>query len=1201
MPKLTFGYAGLDLHDTEQLPGADGWVVNDRGVSFADVDGDGAADLLRLEMGNHEWRKSRGNEFAGARPITGASDVDLDASALIDLDGDARPELVRIVDDTWRAYKLVGESWQSLGEWPGTAGLPIHDGAAALADVNGDGRTDVIRGRTGGIAVNFNGPTGMGPTVSLPRISPNDVQVEPGADGVRFVDMNGDGVVDVAWMTDSWIKIFLGRGDGTFVPFDRVSYPWGTAALDPVAVQLADLNRDGLIDLVRIVDGQAQWYPGLASLHFTSVPRLLHRPDGVGADAVVTITDANGNGSQDVVWSDTSGIWIQDLAGATSAGMLETIDNGLGEIVRIAYQSSAALAIAAELRGEPWQVKLPVAVPVPTRSETDLGAGFPARVVEHSVRDGFWDGSERRFGGFLQGLTRTLAADPSQTLEVETRFHQGLGDDRELRGKNWFSKRSNAAGLVFDVVQQTLEADPVAGLPDTPLARKAALRAVSSFVYEGGTVPIETRVENFFDGEVRVTEEHHLGVPTVAGDEKIIRRVYGLPDAVHVQDVVCQETVLEGDGRTVVSDLRRFYGDAAPQPLPFLTVGKGWVRSVQSWLHPGAPDRWVEQSSANYDAVGNPIATGDSGVIRDIGYEPLRLFPITESIRESSPLLLWRATWDATLGRIATVTDPNHDVTTVSYDPLGRPSGIAVNSPCPHMRYAYDWSAPLPTTTTFLFDGTAADLPSQCMSGPLWRTTVGVADGAGEGLYKATTFGAQFIISDWKERDERGQVVRVAESFYAPNAAPTAPVSGTRIQTLAYDALGRLILQTLPNGATKSNVYRPLGRTVTSTDLGPVSYTFDGLERVMHTERDPGTSVVETVDATFDAADRITAMSLQGGQAIHAFSYDTLGRLIHASDPDIGERTLVYDDRNLLRQHTNGEGQVVVFDYDVANRLTRRGETATPSPATDYSYTYDDPNVASGTECHVASRLASVREPMGDLLTDDAQSYGDVHFCYDMLGRQVGMNRTLRAPGAPVTSGGQTETLGLSGLVFTEAFDDGFSTTFHYDPAGRVDSVSSADGPLWGADEIDATGRVIREHYGNGATQAYVYGPLGLTSHIKVAEPGGATLYEVSVDRNAYGAPTIVTDPNQGAGGRLDHNATFSYDGAGRLTLSTLGSADRQFRFSFQYDALQNMIFRGVTAPPDVGDIGVLTGTYRYGERGYGPRQLTSVVPGGGP
>ena len=90
-----------------------------------------------------------------------------------------------------------------------------------------------------------------------------------------------------------------------------------------------------------------------------------------------------------------------------------------------------------------------------------------------------------------------------------------------------------------------------------------------------------------------------------------------------------------------------------------------------------------------------------------------------------------------------------------------------------------------------------------------------------------------------------------------------------------------------------------------------------------------------------------------------------------------------------------------------------------------------------------------------------------------------------------------------------------------------------------------------------------------------------------------YGV-TVTDQDGQG----LDHNATFAYDPAGRLTDSTVGSADQQFEFSFRYDALQNMTFRGVTGPQD---IGVLVGRDRYGERGYGPRQLTSVVPGGSP
>jgi len=155
--------------------------------------------------------------------------------------------------------------------------------------------------------------------------------------------------------------------------------------------------------------------------------------------------------------------------------------------------------------------------------------------------------------------------------------------------------------------------------------------------------------------------------------------------------------------------------------------------------------------------------------------------------------------------------------------------------------------------------------------------------------------------------------------------------------------------------------------------------------------------------------------------------------------------------------------------------------------------------------------------------------------------------------------------------------------------------VSAGGSDVWVADAIDASNSVTSEHYGNGATQSYAYDALGLMEHTAVTGTGG-TLYDVSVVRNAFGAPTLVTD-NDGVG--HDQNASFTYDGGGRLTGATLGAAGpQQFRFTYAYNALQNMTSRTATGPQD---IGVLVGTYRYGERGYGPRQLTSVVPGGAP
>ena len=1189
LPSQTFTYASIQRPELVSFTATNDWVLNERGVAAFDVDGDGTADLLRLEAGNHQYLQGRGNYFGSPKPLTGASDVDLEGSALVDLDGDARPELVRIVDETWRVYRLSDGNWESVGLWPGTRGIGLRAPDAVLVDLNGDGRVDVVRPRGSGVSVNFGGPTGMGPTLSRPALSATDAAVEPGRPEVRFIDVNGDSLADVVWMTDAWMKISLGRGDGTFVPWTRSPYPWGTAALDLSRVHLADLNRDGILDLVRVDAANVTWYRGETNGLFNVFFRHLARPETVDADAVVTIADMNGNGSQDVVWSSSRGLWALDMAGATSAGMLTRIENGLGMTTTFGYEATGVMAVAADRSGAAWQVLLPVSIPVPVRVETDPGAGGLHRVIEHVVRDGFWDGVERRFGGFLFGRRIGVAATAAENQVEETRFLAGIGDDRVLRGKAWHVQESSGAGTIFSVARTSWVAKPVATLPLSPLTRKAGQLTSQLFQYEGVAAPIEMRTTYVLDDEVRTTEEHYLGRVDTPGDEKVVKREYHGGESPWIRDVACRETVLEGDGVTVASDTRRFYGDASPDVRGFGDVGNGWVRAVEGWVaYKDVEARWVAQAGFRYDAYGNVISKTGQGVTRNIGYDPLALFPLTETIPDSQPALTWTATWDQVRGAISTLTDPNGDVSAVGYDEVGRPETMSLNGACAHVHYGYDWTLPTPKTTTWVFDGGATELAAECSTWPAgahWRATTAVANGAGEALFATTPIGSQFIVSGWKERDERGQVVRTAEAFYAATAAPAAPAGDARIEVSEFDSQGRVRRQVFPNGAIKTISYRALGQTVNNPELGPVLTDTDGLSRVVRTQRQA--SVLEVMEARYDAAGRITEIDLQDSAAVHRFQYDTLGRLRFATDPDIGDRVLAYDDRNFLVQHTNGTGQSVFFDYDVAGRLTRRGETAMPTPATDYAYVYDDSAAALGTGCQVMSRLASVREPAGD-----------VHFCYDGLGRQVGMGRTIAAGGAPATSGSQALNLSLSGLLLGEQFDDGFATAYQYDRAGRATSVSSDGAALWTADVIDAAGRVTQEHYGNGATQAYEYDALGLASRVKIDRPSGlGTLYDVLVQRNAYGAPTIVTDQdghNQD-GLSLDQSATYHYDPGGRLDEATLGaSGPQQFGFSFRYDALQNMTLRTAHGPQD---IGILAGTYRYGERGYGPRQLTSVVP----
>jgi YD repeat-containing protein len=1227
---VTFTYAQPEPAVAISVPGVGGWQLNQRGVSLADVDGDGSADLLRLEAGNHSYRQNHGGIFMGERALNGASDIPLEESSLIDLDGDARPELVRVVDDTWRAYRLVGETWTSMGEWPGTRNVPLHDPAWVLADVNGDGRTDAIQARTNGISVRFNGIAGMGPPISLPAISPLDVEVQPGATNVRFHDMNGDGLVDVVWLTDSWMKILLGRGDGTFVPFDRVTYPWRNGSFPLDDVQLADLNRDGLIDLIRTTDAQIQWFAGLPNLHFATAPRTTDRPEGASSDAVVTIADANGNGSHDVVWSSSRGMWILDLAGATSAGMLTAIDNGMGQVTRIEYTSSSALSAAADKSGEPWDHKLPVAIPVPTRVEVDSGGGVPIVVSEHSVRDGIWDGIERRFGGFLQSLTRELGASKATTLVEEQRYHAGLGADRELRGKTWWTKRSSDDGDVFDVQETTWVAFQLsdltaAAIPDT--SRTAALRALpqpgaqipsaadllrvavpqteGAFLYEGQSDPVETRVNYQYDQFGRPEKEVHLGIVAAPGDERVINRQYVESDnSTWIRDKIADEQVTEIDGLTIRSETKTYYGTPTGPELGFRDAGLGFVRRVDGLLD--TEQQFVKQSSTLYDACGNPSVVYTNGVTDTLTYQDC-LFARTETVSpDGVKQLTWSMNWDEAHGVPVDLTDPNNVTTHVDYDITQRAVSARVLPYQPHVYYEYHWDHPLPTTTTSVFDGDWSRLSSPNVPpGPGWRTKTTVANGAGHALYATTAVGdGNTIVSGWKVFDERGHVQMAAEPFYAAQLPPLAPPIGTREQTLDYDATSRLIHQTLPNGAGKTVVFgtEPPGaifQIVQMPELADVRSDLDGLGRVVRTKRLLA-SGQESVVATYDAANRILQMSLQDDAAVHTFQYDTLGRLIAGSDPDTGDRTLQYDHQNFLVDHLNGAGQHVTFEYDLAGRLTRRREGTTPDASVEYVYTYDDDTSAADTSgCNVQGRLSSVVEPTGL-----PGANGAAHLCYDGLGRPTKVARTIVAAAGP-RSASETSTLSPSGLVLGEQFDDGFSTTYTYDAAGRGTSVSSGGTELWHATSLDAAGRVNDETYGNGATEDYTYDNLGLTQSVDLRSTVGGVatdLFKIFVTRTTYGAPKIVDDKdNQG----LNHSATYTYDDAARLKEATLGAAsdpEGVYTFTFNYDGLQNMTFRQVMhatlgAPPSPKDIGVLTGIYKYGERGYGPRQLTSVIP----
>ncbi|OJT20075.1 hypothetical protein BO221_33340 [Archangium sp. Cb G35] len=1185
LPELSFTYAQPDLARVVKQTGVDGWILNTRGVSLADVDGDGMADLLRVEAAGHFYRKGNGSSFSAPIAMSGPSNTDLTAVRLMDVNGDARPDLVRYLSEAWKPYNIEGNSFVDMGAWPGSDTVSLTDATNFFADLNGDGRVDVVKVVTSGLRVKLSGAGGLGPWVTKPGIGGSSTLV-PGPN-VRFHDVNGDGVADVVQLTDSLMRVYLGKGDGSFVLQGSYNHPWGTGSFPLADVRLCDLNRDGLMDVVRLSAGYVYWYAGKAQGGVQTEGRLIPRPGSASYDAVVAIGDVNGNGSEDVVWSSQEGLWALDMAGPTSAGMLTGMDNGMGKTVAFEYSAAAVLSAQAEVGGNPWTKKLPASIPVPVKLEVQPGAGASARVTEYSVRDGFWDGVERRFGGFLISTKRTLGASAAETLVEEVRYHAGLGADSALRGLPLEVSQKSGTGTVYTVSNYSYEARPVAGLPDVALLRVAAKLEARTKHYEGVATPLATLTTYTYDTHVRPIEEKHFGRLDVTGDEKTLQRSYASDASTWVHDKVCEEKVLEADG-TLVSHGRVFYGDSTTVltwTVPGdCQVGRGLVRENHAWLADAVNPRWVLMSATEYDAWDNPTRLYEKGSWRTLVYDSYHLYPITESMTPATgQTLTWGMEWDYVLGRPWRMTDASGDVTEMGYDTLGRLSTVALGGAEPHVRYVYDWTAPRPRTFTYSFDG-APEALAGSWTGTWsatggWRELVAVSNGAGEALYSATRLlSNRWIVSGWQEHNARGQVAYHADAFYWDDAVlpTTRPAQANVGQTLAHDALGRLITQTLPTGVSRTLQYKAFELSRNTQEMAPVISRMDGLGRIMRTQRTVE-GVVESVDAVYDAADRIHLLKLQDGAVTHRYDYDSLGRLVSAQDPDIGPRAMRYTDSGWLTHHTNGANQTRQFFYDDVGRLT---QTLGEDGAT-FVYHYDTPQDGN-TSSHTRSRLAWVQEPRGE-----------VHFTYDAMGRVVRERRAVDGTWAEEVTG-----FSPSGLpLYTEM--DGVRIPTAYDAAARAIQV----GNYWQALQLDAAGRVLEEQYGNGLHQEYEWDETGLARRLQVLR-GSAALYDVTLTRNAYGALKTVKDED-GVG--LEHSAVFEYDGAARLTDVILGAqkqADgtlvagaQSHVFGYGYDGLQNLTSRTATSPKA---LGLLQGSYHYGERGYGPRQLSRVSSSSG-
>jgi len=774
------------------------------------------------------------------------------------------------------------------------------DNGLRLADVNGDGKTDVLKGKQDERKTWINTGSSFNEDSSwmLPSSEAAFYNWDGSDAGVRMADINGDGLIDIIKAIDNNKKVWLNTGKG-WTQSSLYSIPLSFVINgQDEGIEIIDLNSDGFNDFLKAKNSYSEAYVNFGN--GWSYSSSWNAPDSSIDFTKLSnqISDVDAESTSDIVIAK-QGTHKTYINKGIKGYLLSNIKDTLGKSISINYSKISDIDNTgpdsiSDLAFTGWVVSKV------EMNNNLIGEHNVLSVYLYNYSDGSFNSASKEFRGF--GKVQVKLPDGSKENRY---FYQ----DDAKKGLEHLKEMSDAQGILYLNERNVFDDS----LSDGYYIVKLDSQEEESFE---GQASKKKRTDYKYDSYGNIIKISYFGDIEIEGDERYLNSEYLYNNASWVLDKkkreYLQNSNFEKTGETFYSYDGKVYG--TPPAKGDLTHVKKWLNTEQSPI-----------TTYAYDSYGNVIKERDA-LNRETDYK----YDSTNRYVAKEINALGHVTsreYDSD-GNVIKQTDANEFITSYEYDEFGR----IIKEIKPYDSVAYP-------TTSWSYNVNNEGITSvtnkmrEHKDAALSFDSYEYYDGFGNKLQDKKESENGFITTDMFY-DGLARAIGQSVPYYSPSSNYGGAGSGARL-ILEYDSQGRIVKITNADGTQKSFDYGLYELFAFDENNHRIDKTFDAYGNIVEVLEYNGNEIYST-KYTYDTSDNVVLIANNEGDKVE-YEYDILGRKIKMTDPDLGVWTYEYDANGNLLKQTDGRNNIITLSYDALNRVIKKSSFG------NALYVYDNP------------------------------------------------------------------------------------------------------------------------------------------------------------------------------------------------------------------------------------------------------------------